>query len=188
MFKGLLYALVISILLGTFLTCYAAPSPQEEVEAAGNILPVEINLPVIWEDCGSWNGWYTGNEIHLCTDNLKYGLGVAREIYLHELGHAFIHQASVPLDRWKGNEEAAADEFAAVMSITQGHPEDVMVKARLWITHPGGGGPWDPHPSNYARAMMFVRLYYGYMWPRITWHDEWVGALSFWRNQLLKAM
>lgn len=188
--KGLIqYALTISIILGTAFQSLAAPSPREQVEEAAIYLPVELDVDVTWINCTSWNGFYYPGQsrIELCRQNLAMGVGVARFIFLHELGHAYTFQNGLGYARWGGNYEAAADEWAAVMSITQGHPRDILEIANAYEAW-GRLNPWhkgDPHPPMELRASNMRKLYYGWLYSWSVYGHDWREALAHWKKELL---
>lgn len=184
------YALIVSILLGTAFGSLAL-SPQAEVERAASYLPIKLEVDMGWALCGSWNGsyWKRYNYIRLCYENLEEGVGPARFIYLHELGHAYtMGEDDFDYTRWDGNYEAAADEFAAIMSLAQGHPEDLLAVARMFeresASRPYRKG--DPHPPLLRRAETLRRLYLGYVvsWSRPAGFDL-REALAFWKSSFI---
>ncbi len=128
------------------------PTKQErersEVERAGVYLPLEVDFTVHWEKCGSKNAayYFKSHRIVMCAELLHGVLGsvpLARGVLLHELGHAITFQHGISFDRWEGNYEAAADEFASIMALAKGNPEDLDAlatwfewMAALYVTHP----------------------------------------------------
>ena len=181
------YVLIISFLL---LSAFdATPKLKGLVEEVQFGLPMELTNPVKWVNCGDWNGaYYPDGHIELCNENLYEGLAVARMILLHELGHAYTFRYHTDFSRWEGNYEDAADEFAAVFSVVEGRPEDLVAKARLWEAwaklYPAAAG--DPHSPAQVRARNFRELYWGYMFPKTKLGAKWLGALTFWRQEMLR--
>lgn len=184
-----LYALVVSLILGTGFESLAA-KPKEDVEWVRAMLPMEIDTEVSWKNCGTWNGYYFpgSHRIVLCNENLKEGVGPARFIYLHELGHAYTFQKGTDFLRWDGNYEDAADEWAALWSIVQGHPEDLLQVAaiydewgKMYTPKPG-----DPHSPMEVRATRLRSLYYGWKNPQGTFGDDYRATLAFWKEELLR--
>lgn len=185
--RFLQYALVVCLLVGTGFGASKPPTLREQVEMVAIFLPVELNVPMTWKRCGDWNAfYYFSGRIELCLENLKEGVGVAREIYLHELGHAFtFRKPGFDFSRWGGNYEAAADEFAAVVSVLQGNADDLVDKALLWIDYSAQVEhvPGDPHPPGIERARMMLDLYMGFHFPTSPQGAKWRDALRYWGHQ-----
>jgi hypothetical protein len=134
------------------------------------------------------NGFYyrAMKLIVLCYESLG-DEGVARFVYLHELGHGYTFQRTFDFTRWDGNYEAAADEFAAVNSVAQGHPEDLLRMARVFEAWGAGTpDPKDPHPPALERAQKMRRLYYGSQMPWGPLGAEWRDSLHYWRGVFLQ--
>lgn len=184
----------LSVLLSIALSFGAPVVPHNladklEIEELEMYLPVEVHMPVTWEFCGTWNGaYYFSGRIKLCEENLDEEEGVARFIYLHELGHAYTMTRHLDFTRWGLNYEAAADEFGAVMSIVQGHPEDVLAMAKLFyksaLERPYVKG--DPHPPAAIRAENLMKIYQGFKNPYGKWGNDWRDTLDYWRDQFLE--
>lgn len=182
-------SLIITLLLGLGFTSVA--KGREDLKAVVEIealyTPIPLRAPVTWIDCdGDWNGlYYFSGRIELCDGNIDLGLGAARFIYLHELGHAWTFSRGFTYERWAGNYEAAADEFAAIHSIARGHAEDVLAMARVFEawgkTHPGRAG--DPHPPALKRADTLRRLYWGWKMFAGERTIEFYEALDFWMDK-----
>lgn len=186
----LTYVLSIFLILGVGLegSAPASSGKKAEVELAQIFLPVDLtDTQVLWDSCGTWNGYYyhTFNTIVLCYENLRAGTEVARFILLHELGHRFTFYFGTSYERWGNNYEAAADEFAAIFSIVQGHPEDLLHMAKLYrdwgrlYEH----DPEDPHPPMEARAKVMESIYYGWKMGK---EGAYLDALRFWREELIR--
>lgn len=182
--RALKYVLAVCLLLGTaFSTNYE--DVRAETESAAIFLPVEIPHTLIWDKCGRWNGMYfrAWSLILLCEENLTYGPKVSRFVYLHELGHAYTFaHPEFDYSRWGKNYEAAADEFAAVSAVVQGHPEDILAMAKLFeeAAKSQKWDPSDPHPPAIKRARTLKSLYYGAMIPWGPIGAPWREALGFW--------
>lgn len=162
---------------------------KRAVEEIAINLPVEVDVPVRWVSCGTWNGaYYYSGRIELCNENIAEGPGVARFIFLHELGHAYTFGRGTGFERFYGNYEAAADDFAAVISIVQGHPEDLVAMANAYEDW----GKWnvqdpnDPHPSPMARAQHLRDIYLGYMAPWTPEFKAYQTSLVYWRYQFME--
>jgi len=188
------YVLAVCLILGTGFESLAQPTREEakdEVELALDRLPVELTVTMRWMWCGDWNGYYFPglDFIRLCEENLDQGVGAARFIYLHELGHAFTMERHPNFDRWDGNYEAAADEFAAIMAIVQGNPEDLVEIANLYIEwsreHVQRKG--DPHPPMELRAKAMRDIYLGFVAPWLPEeHEAYLSALRYWRQEMIE--
>jgi hypothetical protein len=181
------YVLILSVFLCTAFN--ATPTLRKRVEEVQFQLPMLLENRVVWKTCGDWNGSYwPDGHIELCNENLYEGLEVARIILLHELGHAYTFRYHTNFARWGGNYEDAADEFAAVFSVVQGHPEDLIAKARLWEEwekeNPCTIG--DPHSCHSVRAKRFRTWYHGYTFPGSPEGKVWADALAFWKQELLR--
>lgn len=180
------YALfaILTLLLGTGMKSLAL-APKHEVEAEVIYAPVDLNLKSVeWVRCSSWNAfYYHDNHIEMCENNLKLGVPVARWVLLHEMGHAFTFTRKFTYERWGGNYEAAADEYAAVQSIVRGHKEDLLAMARVLDALGGEYDPNDPHPTGVQRAARLRELYRAYLseGPQAA---PWREALEFWREKI----
>lgn len=190
--RALGYVLCVWLLLSTAIA--STPTEKEraryDTESAAIFLPVEIPHTLLWDKCGGVNGYYSHpfNLILLCEENLDRGLGVARFIYLHELGHAYTFSREFNFSRWGGNYEAAADEFGAVSAVAQGHPEDVLAMA-LYFEARSKNVKWDPrdpHPPMLVRALTLKRLYYGSLMPWGPLGSHWREALKHWTTEFRK--
>lgn len=183
---------VLTVLFLFFLCVGFGPrlTPQEEVEQARVYLPLELDTGLIWDSCGTWNGFYFPgfDFILLCKENLDAGTEVARFIYLHELGHAYTFTRGIDFSRFSGNYEAAADEFAAVMSILQGHARDMLKVIELYLDwgkkHPHQAD--DPHPPMETRADNLKRIFLGYLLPKSKYGKYYISALRYWHQTLLE--
>ena len=180
---ALKYVLSVWLLLGTaFSSSYE--DVRGETETASIFLPVEIPHTLIWDSCGRWNGYYSRsfNLVVLCEENLGLGVKVSRFVYLHELGHAYTFSLPYDFKRWDGNYEAAADEFAAVSAVVQGHPEDILAMALVFEESAKSQkwDPSDPHPPALKRARTLKRLYYGALIPWGPIGAPWREALRYW--------
>ena len=187
--RFLLNALVLTLILGISLNSYAS-LPRERIESLQTYLPVELHVPVSWAHCGDWNGFYYpgSNRIVLCEENLALPEGAARLLFLHELGHAY----SIPLEldtvRWEGNYEDEADEFAMVMSIVQGRPEDLLVMARVWEKWAKENPPeeGDEHSPASERAERLRRIYNGYRYAFGPDYFYYLEALTYWKGEFIR--
>lgn len=186
--RGVFAALIVTLLIGTTFTTYAKHI-EERIEVLQDYLPVEMHVPVTWETCGEWNGaYYPGAQrIVLCEENKYLPLGAQRMIFLHELGHAFTIPRDTPTYRWNGNYEDEADEFAAIMSIVQGHEEDLLVMAQVWENwaKENPPKPGDPHSPAIKRAKVLRDIYWGFQDFGLK-HLTYLEALEFWKAQFLK--
>lgn len=174
------------LLLGTS----AHTQEKADIESLETYLPVELNIPVVWVSCGSWNGgYYPGLKmIELCEENLALPDGAARVIFLHELGHAY----TVPegdFKRWSGNYEDAADEFAMVATVLQGHPDDLLVMARVWDQYAKENPPTpgDPHSPASARAARLRHFYLGYMGFG-PYFPDYADTLDYWHARFVHTL
>jgi hypothetical protein len=161
-------------------------SVHAQVESAGVGMPVTPDFKVSWRYCGDWNAWYwhATHEVTICEEYFDedHGLEVARFALLHELGHAYTFQRGVDFGRWRGNYEASADEFAAVVDVLEGHPDDLTYKADLFEawgrTHTHN--PSDPHPAPQVRADTLRCLYIGFKNLDDACRIKWEDALAYW--------
>lgn len=186
----LLNAILITAILGTSLTSYAS-LPKEHIESLRDQLPVELNNEVSWKNCGGWNGfyYYGSGDIELCNENLEEAPGVARFLYLHELGHAFTVPRKIDSTRFGGNMEDMADEFAMILSIVQKRPEDLLAMASAWETY-DKRNPYqegDTHSPHLVRASRLRYMYWGYRMQFGPGFDYYRAALRFWKLRFLEA-
>lgn len=181
-------AFVVSIVLGTGFESLAA-TPKEQVMAVETYLPVQLDVRAKWIKCGTFNGWYYPGlkRIVLCQENLQ-NVGLARFVYLHELGHAYTFQHPVDFARWGGNYEASADEWAAVWTIVQGNATDLLATAdafeawgKIYSQHED-----DPHPPMSLRAQRLRNMYAGYKNPQGPHGSYWRDCLKYWKSELLR--
>lgn len=164
------------------------PNPRREVEDAGIFLPVEVDVNVFWTRCDSVNGYYSDGIIELCKENLQLGVPLARAIFLHELGHAYVESHHIDYSRFNGNYEAQADDFAAIMALIQGHPEDLLAIADFfedWALKYVQRAD-DPHPPMMERVKHFRDIYLGYMAPWTPEFQVYRASLVYWRVQMLE--
>lgn len=184
------YALtiIVTLLFGTGMKSIAL-APKEQVMAEVLYAPVDLELTgVKWRRCSSWNGfYYWDNHIELCENNLSLGVPAARFILLHEMGHAFTFTRGFNYDRWGGNYEAAADEFAAVHSIVRGHPEDLLAMAAVFESLGDYVDPSDPRPTGVDRGRRLRVLYASFHGEGVI-QAPWQDALTFWMDKILEDM
>lgn len=184
-----------SYILGLiFLVVLAAPTlftPKDTVQSEAYYMPVSLTVDTSWVSCGDWNGMYyqVFDLILLCNENLKLGVPAARFIYLHELGHAFTFGYDIDYARWRGNYEAAADEFAAVQSVVRHHEEDLLAMANVFDEaakdHPVVKD--DPHPPLAKRAAYLRALYWSHFLGVGPVGAAWRDAFSYWKGQIAAA-
>ena len=132
--RSLLYALTVCILAGAGME-QVATTHHREIEQLEDRLPVPMTASIVWANCGDWNGLYYGSMdlIVLCNENdVLLSPGAQRVLALHELGHAYAAEYGLDLTRWGGKAEDQADEFAIVMTLTHGRPEDLLDSAQAW--------------------------------------------------------
>jgi hypothetical protein len=152
---------------------------MDKVEYAVETLPVVISPKVTWVVCGEPNSYTLphGN-ILLCDEIMAMGLGYARFTALHEMGHETIAEYAIPIT---GPEEAAADDFAVVMSVMEGNPGDVIETAQIfesWAAFMPRSAT-DVHPSFGDRAIRMRQLLRG-MLGEESFKGEWSQAVRSW--------
>lgn len=130
-------------------------------------------VAVIFANCGFSNAVYLHDQksVAICNEyvrshrrwNSDLSPGVLRMTILHELGHAAFDLGHIP---FTGLEEAAADEFAAYITLTKGDPKDLLAKAKFWgyiaetfQDYIDDGS--DPHPTAARRSTEMMCLYLG---------------------------
>lgn len=104
------------------------------------------------------------NQGHTGENLGTYAMGATIFVFLHELGHALIHQLDLPIT---GREEDAADEFAILVLLEIGEEGKVAATAAaLWLYAAGQQGGvsemafWDEHSLNQQRAYdILINLY-----------------------------
>lgn len=189
--RALVLALVVSILIGTTFNCIAG-TQKRELEMLQYRMPVEVTADVTWIECGDWNGYYTWADdlIEMCEENLELlSPGASRFVFLHELGHAYAHEHNMDYDRWGGSVEDEADEFATVMTLAQGRPEDLLEAALMWEKfNRQTGGPilGDTHSPALLRAKRLRQAYWGYKALFSDYYFAFKESVEFWRIQFLK--
>lgn len=119
--------------------------------------PALDGLTIRVGECGTANAYYSrdeeGDGVLICTELVAEEKPESlRWILAHEMGHALIHRAGLPIT---GSDEDAADEFATVVMIAAGMEDTVAAAADMFWT-------WgqddvmeyytDTHSSNRRRA------------------------------------
>ena len=143
-----------------------------------------VEYTVSWKACGQINAYYSHRKRHitLCYELLEASNpGTVRFILGHEIGHAVIRQLRVP---FTGLEEAAADEFSAVILGWYGQRDDVLVAGRWFVAQGGEENPWDEHPGNMRRGITLACLYLGVEAEQSDCTYEWLRASSSWQRLL----
>jgi hypothetical protein len=188
--RFILNALLVALILGTSLNSYAN-LPKENIESLQDALPVELTVPVSWRTCGDWNGfyYYASESIVLCEENLALPDGAARMLFLHELGHAYSIPRRLDTRRWNGNWEDEADEFAMIISLAQGRPNDLLVMARVWEKWAKENPPidGDTHSPATQRAARLRAMYWGYtlqVGANFFYYKE---ALDYWKARFIES-
>ncbi|MBR8832001.1 MAG: hypothetical protein N5P05_001688 [Chroococcopsis gigantea SAG 12.99] len=145
-------------------------------------LVLRTDIPVIIRDCGTANAFYNprDNSVTICNelflqiagdlenvtsenlqDSLTDALYVSIFAFYHELGHALIDVLSLPT---VGNEEDAADQFAALILINSGDQEiaqKTIVNAATWFATSPEVPAWEQHVPNDKRFYNLVCMVYG---------------------------
>lgn len=110
------------------------------------------DFKVVWKRCNEFNAyyWIESHEITLCHE-LKRTLSpaVIRFYLAHEIGHAVILQKKIP---FTGNEETAADEFAAWYLTISGRENDVLEAGNHWVERGHVYPPNATHPDDARRG------------------------------------
>lgn len=190
MVRGLWYALVACILLGTTMECQAGVS-HRELEQLEDRIPNQVTAKILWADCGDWNGYYypEADTIVLCNENDTLTPGAQRVLALHEMGHAYAFEHHMTFERWEDNYEDEADEFAIAMTLAQGRPEDLVDMARTWEAFDrktNGPIPGDTHSPSLLRAKRLRDAYWGYNMLFAPPYFYFKELVEFWHEQFLK--
>lgn len=126
--------------------------------------PVMRDVTIEWPaQCGEPNAYYSPSDetVIMCEELLVLGElvldgrgeALGRAVLAHELGHALIDLADIPIT---GTEEAAADELAVVMLLSSGREADVLAFVDFfdWLAAGGDGtdDPYDVHLPHARRA------------------------------------
>lgn len=136
----------------------APPSLDDQVaKVVKDMTFSSMTVSLMPMDCGSPNAAYMPGlrTIVVCNELVAKFPGSVTFIVAHEMAHAIIDQLDLPIT---GSEEAAADELAAVYSLSVGHPERVLAAAVFFDSLPGGHQLSDPHPDPQQR-MWTLRCY-----------------------------
>ena len=150
-------------MMGRLLACWftllvlvgltAAPAVARDNAPLRRSMPA--NTRVTYIDCGVTNGFYhpaTGR-VYICNENVSLPKGVQNFILFHELAHAVIDRHDIP---YTGLEEAAADEYAALVMLENGRADEV-IQAGEWMMAAGGeDNPADLHLSNKRRGLTLL--------------------------------
>ena len=153
--------MIIDIIIAFALTLVSAaekPAPSADLNLAPLALVIPADVPVEWQDCGGINGYYfpRAKKIIMCNE-LKALPGLARFVYAHELGHAYIDKYDIP---YTGLEEAAADELAAIALVATGNAEDIFTAAEYFNSKPETEEDvYDSHPSHARRVVVLACTY-----------------------------
>ena len=133
------------------------------------------DVAIVFDECGEANASYTpySYTITMCyelvvhiTEQHRETLGTEivaptlRWIFMHELGHAVIHQYDLPIT---GSEEDAADQFATIMLLNEGFPgmTGILGMAAIYVQQDGYQPVWGVHSLDSQRYYNMICLAYG---------------------------
>jgi hypothetical protein len=177
--------LVLALLAGTTTPAPApAPDPYDLTATVEMFRLPGVEYTIRWRRCGEVNAFYQrgSKRITLCYElKDEASPAVVRFVLGHEIGHAVIAQRGIP---FTGLEEAAADEFAAVVMGWYGKTDDMMEMGKWWYAHGGEEDPADEHPSGKRRGLTIACLALGARAQQYGCTAEWLRASRTWAHLL----
>ncbi len=156
---------------------------EKTVAELDKALNLPHNLPITFKKCGEENAFYDPDTITItmCDEIVDYYgnmfseykdderteavVGALVSTFLHEMGHALIHQFQLPA---VGRQEDAADQLSTVVLVASGDEGNQMALdgAYSWISEGDAQGKdttpfWDEHSLNEQRFYNTMCLIYG---------------------------